>query len=795
MWMCVSPASAVPATKTLVVTGSIPGTEVEGADRTLKALLERANEPSVEIQAAVPSDTAQYRSVWILDPYRALPSTDASRLRAYVRSGGSAHLTGERPCCETANGGVQQFLRSVLNDQDVTIGGAGDQTGPYTFNPNATDFVTQVPNRLTGFYGNGVGAVNGIGGIGGRNVLIRTGDTPTGGVWSEQDMQNGRGRVTVIMDVNWLLDGKDTTETRLAVENIAQFLGNGVARSMSPKEGYRFANTPSFTTDWAKRSGLQQRDLMEQIAFRTFDDVRIRKQNGGSVAKDLDALWAHLDGGNCFGMALSGGRFDAGLDPLTDVADGRAHSQWSVADENDLPAPTAGQGGYAKELLDTLGSAFIAQFSLEFLDEWTKLKNLARRDASTYAEKMYADLVKIFRTGRSDLVNLVSTRATRTALIAFQDGGGHAVLAHGVRRTSDGGYAIDVWDNNEPGDEQTIAVKADGSWTYPPLGWSGKPSSQTESLAAFPLFEPRHLVYRDRTTATPFFGNVAARVPPGVEVTRSANRDGSEPPFMRALTGTPRPDAGGTVMFTSGAAEITIDEGSAEVAFVGGRHQYRASNDGAGPVTLTVDDASGTVTSSGRNPTLTVETDTREETRTGVTSITMSASGAVTSVPVKSTGPSVTPTLPPAGTDTAPGSSLAPLASLGPDPANAGVAPISPPTTGSASSTQKPMKPLPVDVRLGPLRLARDGRTAMVAVTCMAKRGASCKGEIRLQVGTKVVSKPYRLKGKAKRQIVVRTTAAQRRILRRRTRVTADAISALRPVTRRGTWARIATAR
>jgi Mg-chelatase subunit ChlD len=122
-----------------------------------------------------------------------------------------------------------------------------------------------------------------------------------------------------------------------------------------------------------------------------------------------------------------------------------------------------------------------------------------------------------------------------------------------------------------------------------------------------------------------------------------------------------------------------------------------------------------------------------------------------------------------------------------------GDAPDPTPTPSSPASPTpaKAAKPLPIDVRLGPLRLTRDGRAARVRVSCRAKRGKVCKGELRLTIGKVVARKSYRLRGKQVRAIEIRTTSVQRRTLAKRTVVTVEAISALRPVTRRTTQARI----
>jgi hypothetical protein len=60
----------------------------------------------------------------------------------------------------------------------------------------------------------------GLGGVTGRNVFISNGTTPIAGVWDESDMATGRGRLVVLMDINWRSTG---SRTPFAV-NVHEFL-------------------------------------------------------------------------------------------------------------------------------------------------------------------------------------------------------------------------------------------------------------------------------------------------------------------------------------------------------------------------------------------------------------------------------------------------------------------------------------------------------------------------------------------------------------------------------------------
>jgi hypothetical protein len=44
----------------------------------------------------------------------------------------------------------------------------------------------------------------GLGGVTARNVFISNGSIPVAGVWDGSDMNSGRGRLVVLMDIDWL---------------------------------------------------------------------------------------------------------------------------------------------------------------------------------------------------------------------------------------------------------------------------------------------------------------------------------------------------------------------------------------------------------------------------------------------------------------------------------------------------------------------------------------------------------------------------------------------------------------
>jgi len=217
---------------------------VEGDN--VKASLEELGY-SVDRAGRLPGDLSQYSSVWYIEAYRGLSEDERQRLAAFVAAGGAAYLTGERPCCEALNDSVEAVLRALLKDTDVTIGDRGDITGPFTFNPNAVDGIASEPNLLVDFLPDSPGAIGNIEGVNGRNVFATSGTETVGAVWDETDMRSGRGRVAVLMDIDWL----KRAERRRVIENIQNYLVNGAGCSDAGHwEGFVWAepmptNTPA----------------------------------------------------------------------------------------------------------------------------------------------------------------------------------------------------------------------------------------------------------------------------------------------------------------------------------------------------------------------------------------------------------------------------------------------------------------------------------------------------------------------------------------------------------------------
>ena len=172
--------------------------------------------------ATLPADLSTFGTIWHMSAFTPLLADEQKRLAAFLALGRGLHLTGERPCCEVLNASLQSLVRSIVVDgASIRIGGLGDIGGLDTFNPNAKGTITTTPNVLTTWTALAPG---GISGISGANVLV-SGllGVPVGAVWDSSDLVGGSGRLTLLMDSDWVFGGAGP-DRRAVVQNIEQYI-------------------------------------------------------------------------------------------------------------------------------------------------------------------------------------------------------------------------------------------------------------------------------------------------------------------------------------------------------------------------------------------------------------------------------------------------------------------------------------------------------------------------------------------------------------------------------------------
>ena len=186
----------------------------------------------------------------------------------------------------------------------------------------------------------------------------------------------------------------------------------------------------------------------------------------GSESQAITDLDSQMNGGLCYGLALSGGRFDSGLATLYDPSAGRSDPVWASVGTGPsastlLPPPdpsVSGSDGYDQQLISRVADDFATQFSTQ-VNASLDLQQYAFNQPGTGFSSFVAQLQSVLSTGK-DLYDPSGKLSTATGngfalidLFAYNPGYlnqpvGHAVLAYGMNTLTNGGVEIDVWDNN-----------------------------------------------------------------------------------------------------------------------------------------------------------------------------------------------------------------------------------------------------------------------------------------------------------------------------------------------------------
>ena len=237
---CPAPGSLsrkLPAMLSTTATTLIFGSGDEGDTSPitdLQTLLEDDGWPT-DVATTLPTNLSQYKAIWFVDALNPLTAAEEKRLENFVRVGKGLYLTGERPCCETLNQSDQTVIDSLVTGGGVQVGGLGDVDYANTFEPanlGAADGLTRFPNFISEWNPDAPG---GLAGVSGANVTTTApGGVPTGAAWDQSSMVNGKGRLAIQMDVNWL-EWSDTAEqaNTLLAQNIESFLMKQKAPALS----------------------------------------------------------------------------------------------------------------------------------------------------------------------------------------------------------------------------------------------------------------------------------------------------------------------------------------------------------------------------------------------------------------------------------------------------------------------------------------------------------------------------------------------------------------------------------
>lgn len=148
--------------------------------------------------------------VWEGDIFSTISVAVQNRMSTFVNNNGGLLLTGERPCCEPHNDGVQAVARAVTGDSSILVGDLGFDLYDHVFSNSPTTILT-APNDIRGQTAqhSGPGRVTLSGGSANDACFTiskvsasATEEYCTAAAWGPDEMAAGQGRLIVYGDIN-----------------------------------------------------------------------------------------------------------------------------------------------------------------------------------------------------------------------------------------------------------------------------------------------------------------------------------------------------------------------------------------------------------------------------------------------------------------------------------------------------------------------------------------------------------------------------------------------------------------
>jgi hypothetical protein len=430
-----------------------------------------------------------------------------------------------------------------------------------------------------------------------------------------------------------------------------------------PSQGYGYSFANQGLSTYLGASGLAVGDVLTSARLHA---VFADWGSVGPTAAQNEAmhnLFVDSDGGVCFGLALSGGRFDAGIDQLADTGAGRTDPWWAAAGTGpsattNLPAPGASgtTNAYDRQFLGLIEGDFVSQYSRQV---YTSLQqqHFAYSDPTSGFGALENQVQSVMGQGIDlyDQSGALTSPAGGTGFALIQINAayptiqgtkyvGHEVLAYSAETLNDGTLQIDVWDNNYPDVNPVpgaIDVHPNGEWTYNEqypggdfntlFSMSGAPGDSAGGLAVFPLFNPTGLSFNPSEAGAGLGSGAYVDVTPGSDL--STVTDGNaEPVDIEALASeTSVGNAGDIVDLPSGSGSISLSGTNPSLDVRGPDTYMTAQGGGSGGSTqFTTDAQTGSIGTNTAPGALTVSRGGQQIETSGVGTLSVGNDGSVT---------------------------------------------------------------------------------------------------------------------------------------------------------------------
>jgi hypothetical protein len=433
--------------------------------------------------------------------------------------------------------------------------------------------------------------------------------------------------------------------------------GLGLSRPW-PDLGYGYSFSNAGLGAFLVTSGLSLHQVLTPTSLNNvFSDWSHAVGSSSAQSRAINVLGADSEEGVCFGLALSGGRFDSGLDQLADAAAGRSDTAWAAAGtgpsaSENLSAPGAlfNSFSYNQQFLSLIENDYVSQYSSN-VDTSLQRQHFAYADPTSGFGDFESQLQSVMNEG-TNLYDPSGKLSTGTgdgfAMIVLQveepsisgtHSYGHAVLAYSAEVENDGTLQIDVWDNNFPFTPYAIDLQPDGEWTYNApyngayfnggFSWHGAPGDNGR-LAIFPLFKAAGLSFSPSAAGTGLGSGSLIDVAPGTTIEAATDSADDPVDIEPAASDSTVGDAGSIVDLPSDGGTLELG-GSAPSVDVRGANIYMSADAPSvnAPVTLEENDEAGTIGSSDTATELGVDRGEQEVTSTGAGNLTLASDGSV----------------------------------------------------------------------------------------------------------------------------------------------------------------------
>ncbi|ACY16136.1 hypothetical protein [Haliangium ochraceum] len=212
------------------------------AMNTLRNHLQANGHTATLVYGAVPSGLSAFNTIWVVRANTPLSAGDRSLLLDFLAEGGGIHLSGENSFYDPLNDALNTFVQeAVIDSGGLRIGRQGDVSGfrspYYPTNGDAIADVTVAPQATELIELQGAGGIGGLSPNSNHTLAVGGffGNQVVAAAWSANQLTTGAGKLSVVMDTNWISKlGETDNDNADLLLNLQEFLTGEVVVNQPP---------------------------------------------------------------------------------------------------------------------------------------------------------------------------------------------------------------------------------------------------------------------------------------------------------------------------------------------------------------------------------------------------------------------------------------------------------------------------------------------------------------------------------------------------------------------------------